>query len=109
MDKKTREACSRLPEDIRAQAMELSKIEQAMRKKINETLDIFKDMPLSQTVYSTQGDLVKKSNPEIQQAQALFRDYSAIVKAQHDLLGTKPTEEEVSDLDSLRRRFRIAK
>ena len=79
-------------------------IRKAMQRKVENVLPEFDEMELSQTVRSTQGELVEKANPAIQEARALFRDFCAIVRAENEIAGT---ETEVDNLESLRNKFKV--
>ena len=79
-------------------------IRKAMQRKVEDILPEFDEMELSQTVRSTQGELVEKANPAIQEARALFRDFCAIVRAENEIAGT---EAEVDNLESLRNKFKV--
>lgn len=79
-------------------------IRKAMQRKVESVLPEFDEMELSQTVRSTQGELVEKANPAIQEARALFRDFCAIVRAENEIAGT---EAEVDNLESLRNKFKV--
>ena len=108
MERKTEEVCSRLAPELRKQAKELCKIEKAMRDKIDKILPEFKDMPVAQEATTTQGERVLKANPAIQETRALFRDYAAVVKSQRDLFDNVPQPAEISSLDSLRKKYKLA-
>ena len=82
----------------------ITEIRKAMQRKIEDVLPEFEEMELKQTVRSTQGELVDKTNPAIQEARALFRDFCAIVRAENDLAGG---EEETDSLESIRARFKV--
>ena len=79
-------------------------IRKAMQQKIEDILPEFETMDLTQTVRSTQGELVDKANPAIQEARALFKDFCSIVKVENEIAGT---EIEVDNLESLRNRFKV--
>lgn len=100
---------SRLAPEIREQAEEVCKIEEAMRAKVSSVLPEFPNMDLAQRATTTQGEEVWKANPKIQEARALFRDYTAIVKAQRDIFESNVAPADVSQLSDLRERFKVAK
>ena len=79
-------------------------IRKAMQQKIEDILPEFETMDLTQTVRSTQGELVEKANPAIQEARALFKDFCSIVKVENEIAGT---EVEVDNLESLRNKFKV--
>lgn len=97
------------PKDLSEQIEELSRIEEAMREKVEEQLPIFKEMDVAQIVTSTQGEKVTKANPAMQEMRALFRDYATIVKMQKDIIGGQTEQADVTSLESMRARFKVAK
>lgn len=82
----------------------ITEIREAMQRKIEEILPGFEEMELSQTVRSTQGELVEKANPEIQEARALFKDFCTIAKIESEL---SDESVEVDELEELRKRFKV--
>ena len=110
MTKKEAETLRDVDPRIKEQAAMVWKIEKAMRKKVKAIFPMFEEMPVAQAVTSTQGEEVLKSNPAMQEIRATFRDYCSIVKVQFSLLGDKaPAQAEVSQLDAIRARLKIAK
>ena len=110
MTKKEAEALKDIDPRMKHQAAMVWKIERAMRKKVKAIFPTFEQMPVAQAVTSTQGEEVLKSNPAMQEIRATFRDYCTIVKVQFSLLGDKaPAAAEVSQLDSIRAKLKIAK
>ena len=98
------------PKDMTEQLEELSRIEVAMREKVEEQIPHFRNMSVVQLVTSTQGEKVLKANPAMQEIRALFRDYAAIVKMQSDLLeGGQAAQSDSVSLEDMRARFKIAK
>lgn len=95
--------------DMQEQAATICKIEEAMRSKVDEMIETYGDMPATQVVTSTQGEQVTKANPAMQEIRATFRDYCAIVKARQDILGSKSTPAEVTSINALRAKLKIAK
>lgn len=105
MAKKTTTSVGELDEQLKT----LNEIESAMRKKVEEQLPIFDKLPCAQQVTSTQGEPVLKANPAIQEIRALFRDYCAIVKALKDIYEVKPSKAEITTINAIRDRLKIAK
>ena len=97
------------PKDLSEQIEELAKIEQAMREKVEEQIPIFQGMDVAQIVTSTQGEQVIKANPAMQEMRALFRDYATIVKMQKEIMGGQTEQADVTSLESMRARFKVAK
>ena len=79
----------KLDPKIKEQVITIFKIEKAMRKKVEEQIEIFEEQPAAQVVTSTKGERILKANPAIQEIRALFRDYVAIAKAEHDILNAE--------------------
>ena len=110
MTRKEAEALKDIDPRMKDQAAMVWKIERAMRKKVKALFPTFEEMPVAQAVTSTQGEEVLKSNPAMQEIRATFRDYCTIVKSQMALLGDKaPAAAEVSQLDTIRAKLKIAK
>ena len=84
----------------------IREIRETMERKIKIVLPKFESMALSQTCISTQGDLVEKANPEIQEARALFKDYVLLVEKENALGGEVAEDNKVTEL---RARFKVAK
>lgn len=85
------------------------RIEKALRKKCKQILPTFEDMPVAQAVTTTQGEQVLKNNPAMQEIRATLRDYISTVKTQWDMIGDDKAPAEVTAIDSIRQRLRIAK
>lgn len=85
------------------------RIEKALRKKCKQILPTFEDMPVAQAVTTTQGEQVLKNNPAMQEIRATLRDYISTVKTQWDMIGDDKVPAEVTAIDSIRQRLRIAK
>lgn len=95
--------------NMRDQAVNVCKIERAMRTKVKELIPIFKASEATQSVTNTQGEKVLKSNPAMQEIRATFRDYCTIVKVQQDILANKTAPVEVTSINALRSKLKIAK
>ena len=85
----------------------ISKIEKAMREKVEQQLPVFEKMPVAQTMTNTQGEKVLKNNPAMQEIRSLFRDYVAVVRVQRELAGEDSDAAEVTSLDALRKKFKV--
>ena len=109
MAKVDMQAVEALDPAIRDQALTVGEIERTMRRKVEELIPIFEAAPAAQEVTNCQGDKVLKQNPEIQEIRALFKDYCAVVKVQKEILGTKTTPAEVTSINALRQKLKIAK
>ena len=80
----------------------------SMQKKLEDNEKKFLEEPLRVWVENANGIDVPKPNPFVQEYRALVRDFSAAIKAYKEI--TAETENaEVSSLDSIRARFKVAK
>lgn len=98
-----------IDQNMREQAAMVCKIEKVFRGKVRQVIPLFKDAELTQSVTNTQGERVLKSNPEIQEFRAMCRDYCMIVKVQQDILANKAAPVEVTSINALRSKLKIAK
>lgn len=105
---KAEEVCSRLSPELQDQAIELCRIEEAMRNKIDSVLPEFAEMDLAQRATTQKDETVWKINPAMQEARALFRDYAAVVKSQKDLFENVPHSARVSSIDALKKKYKLA-
>lgn len=85
----------------------IAKIEQTMRSWIETQIPVYEQMPAAQTMTTTQGERVLKANPATQEIRAAFKDYCYVVKTMREIAEGKPAE--VTSLDELRARFKVAK
>ena len=81
-----------------------------MQKKIEEQIPVYEELPLAQTLITTQGEKALKNNPAMQEFRATVRDYAAALKDLDALIEGHPAEQmsNVSTLESLRDRFKVA-
>ena len=98
-----------LDPNMRDQAVTVCKIEKAMCSKVKALIPIYKESDVTQTVTSTQGEKVIKSNPALQEIRATFRDYCTIVKVQQDILANRAAPVEVANINTIRQKLKIAK
>ncbi len=80
----------------------------SMQKKLEDNEKRFLEEPLRMWVENTNGVDVPKPNPFVQEYRALVRDFAAALKAYKEITGEKNTPE-VSSLDDIRARFKVAK
>ena len=80
----------------------------SLQKKLIDNEELFQEAPLSVEVEMNDGRLVPRANPDVQEYRAMVRDFAAALKTYKDITGEQDTPE-VSSLDSIRSRFRIAK
>jgi len=109
MAKKEKLPVPNVSPEMKDQAVEICKIEATMRKKVEELIPQFEEMPAAQLVTSTQGEPVWKPNPAIQEIRALFLDYCKVVKMRQDILAIKTAPAEVASITAFREKLRIAK
>lgn len=80
----------------------------SMQEKLEKGEKEFISAPLMIEVEMGDGRWVPRPNPFVQEYRALVRDFSAAIKAYKEI--TAETESaEVSSLDSIRARFKVAK
>lgn len=101
--------CSNLSDDLKPLVVTLAESALAMQEKITEKIPEFKTMELFQEVTVGTGETIMRGNPAMQEFRALVRDYSAIVTALKTILADNKKPTSVSDLDSIRKKFKVAK
>ena len=80
----------------------------SLQKKLEDNEAQFLEEPLRVMVETGEGNLVPRANPFVQEYRAMVRDFATALKAYKDITGEKDTPE-VSSLDSLRSRLKVAK
>ena len=85
----------------------VNRIEKVMRQKVKEVIPEFEEMEVSQTLTTMRGEPAIKSNPAIQEARALFKDYCSIVKIQQELANGTKKEPEKSSIDLIRSKLKL--
>ena len=80
----------------------------SLQKKLEDNEERFLEEPLKVEVETINGTIVPRANPFVQEYRAMVRDFAAALKAYKDITGEKDTPE-VSSLDSLRSRLKVAK
>lgn len=102
--------CKNVKPNIRPQAETLARAVMTLQEKIEGEIDAYKEMPLAQVLTTTQGEKALKANPAVQEFRATVRDYAAALNNLNSILEKNATaESEVSDLDLLRGKFKVAK
>lgn len=101
--------CANVNADIKAQAVTLANAVVAMQAKIDQQLPIYEQMPLAQTLTTTKGEKALKNNPVMQEFRATVRDYAAALKDLQAMIEENRAPAEVSSLEELRARFKVAK
>lgn len=79
-----------------------------LQEKILEHEDEFREAPLSIEAEMRDGRYITRSNPVVQEYRSMVRDYSAALKAYRDLTGNEQAAE-ISSLDDIRARFKVAR
>ena len=79
-----------------------------IREKIIKHEDEFLEAPLSIEAEMGDGRYVERANPLVQEYRALIRDFASGMKAYRDLTSDEE-HAEVTSLDDIRARFRVAK
>lgn len=104
-----KELCSNVREDIRPQVVTLANAVLAMQAKIEQQIPKYGKMKLAQKVKVGTGERVIRANPEIQEFRATVRDYATSLNSLQMILTENKAPTQVSDMDSLMKKFKIAK
>lgn len=80
----------------------------SLQKKLEDNEARFQQEPLRVWVENSNGVEVPKPNPFVQEYRAMVRDFAAAIKAYTEITGKKD-EAQVSSLDNIRARFKVAK
>ena len=80
----------------------------SLQKKLEDNEERFQKEPLRVWVENSNGAEVPKPNPFVQEYRAMVRDFAAALKAYKDITGEQESAQ-VSSLESLRSRFKVAK
>lgn len=106
---KPEDICSKVNKDIRPQAETLAKAVFAMQNKIDQQIPVYEQMPLAQQVTVGTGERMLRANPAVQEFRATVRDYAQALGNLRTIIGDNSAPAEVSSLDELRSRFKMAK
>ncbi len=101
--------CANVSKDIRPQAVTLANAVLAMQNKIDQQIPIYEQMPLAQQVTVGTGEKMLRANPAVQEFRATVRDYAQALGNLRTIIGDNSAPAEVSSLDELRSRFKMAK
>lgn len=101
--------CSGLSDDMKALTVTLAESALALQKKITDKIPEYEDADLFQWVTVNTGETIMRGNPMTQEFRATVRDYAAIVTALQTILSDNKKPTQVSDLDSIRKKFKVAK
>ena len=80
----------------------------SLQKKLEDNEARFQQEPLRVWVENSSGVEVPKPNPFVQEYRAMVRDFAAAIKAYKDITGEQESAQ-VSSLENLRARFKVAK
>lgn len=110
MSKSAATICKKVNKDVKSQAMTLARAVLAMQEKIDAQIPVYEELPLAQTLTTTQGEKALKSNPAMQEFRATVRDYASALHDLNALIEEHPAEASasVSPLELLRDRFKTA-
>ena len=102
--------CSSVSPKLHSQAVTLANAVIALQAKIEQQMPVYNQLPLAQTMTTTQGEKVLKNNPAMQEFRATVRDYAAVLKDLNALIEEHPAEQApaASLLELLRDRFKTA-
>lgn len=101
--------CAGVDERFREQAVTLAEAVLTLQEKIQQQTEMYKSIPLAQTVTSGQGEQVLRTNPATVEFRSTVRDYAASLKSLSDILGKGKHSAEVTGLDDIRAMFKVAK
>lgn len=107
MSKKAAQICAGIDETYKEQAITLAKAVLALQDKIEQQLPIFKEMPLAQTLTTTQGETALKQNPVVSEFRATVRDYALALKNLQDIIERNKAPEKTSDLVDFRAKLKV--
>jgi len=80
----------------------------AMREKIEDQIPAFKAAALSQEVTVGTGETMLRQNPTVSEFRALVKDYGNVIKTYRELSANGGSAE-ITSLDSIRSKFKVAK
>ena len=101
--------CKNVNIKIKPQAITLANAVIAMQEKIEEQIPVYKQMPLAQQVKVGTGEKIFRANPAVQEFRATIRDYATALNNLQNVLENSNEPAEVSNLNDLRAKFKVAK
>ena len=101
--------CKNVNKNIRPQAVTLANAVLAMQNKIDQQIPVYEQMPLAQQVTVGTGEKILRANPAVQEFRATVRDYAAALNNLQNVLENSNEPAEVSSLNDLRSKFKVAK
>lgn len=106
--KRAEKICAGVSPDIKPQAVTLANAVMALQEKIEQQMPVYQQLPLAQTMTTTQGEKVLKNNPAMQEFRGTVRDYAASLKSLQAILDNTPDQVEESSVEDIRKKFKIA-
>lgn len=106
---KAEKMCAGVSADLKDQAVTLAEAVFALQRKIEQQMPAYDEMPLAQVLTTTQGERALKNNPAMQEFRGTVRDYASALKSLQDILENNKAPAEVTQLDEIRARFKVAK
>lgn len=106
---KAEKICAGVTADLKEQAVTLAEAVFALQRKIEQTMPDYDGMPLAQVLTTTQGEKALKNNPALQEFRGTVRDYASALKSLQDILDNNKAPAEVTQLDDIRARLKVAK
>ena len=101
--------CAGVSPDIKPQAVTLANAVLAMQNKIEQQIPIYEKMPIAQQVTVGTGERMLRQNPAVQEFRATVRDYSQALSNLRAIIDNNKAPAEVSSLNDLRAKFKVAK
>ncbi len=99
--------CAGVDKQYKKQAITLAKAVLALQDKIEQQLPVFEQMPLAQTLTTTQGELALKQNPAVSEFRATVRDYASALKNLQDIIDSNKAPEQKSSLADFRMKLKV--
>ena len=87
----------------------LEKAVTAMQRKITQQIPVFRNAPLAQEVTVGTGETMLRQNPEVSEFRSLVKDYSQLLEAYKELMGSSDNKSNVQTLEEIRSKFKVAK
>lgn len=94
--------CAGVDKKYKKQAVTLAKAVIALQDKIEQQLPIYEQLPLAQTLTTTQGEKALKQNPAVAEFRATVRDYATSLKNLQDIVENNKAPEKQTTLTDFR-------
>lgn len=99
--------CSGVDKKYKKQAVTLAKAVLALQDKIEQQLPVFEQLPLAQTLTTTQGEKALKQNPATAEFRATVRDYASALKNLQDIVENNKAPETKTSLTNFRAQLKV--